>query len=64
MLLDDLSDSGRGYVYITEDGGDTWTQEWSSPWIDNPMTDLVASPDRRTLWAVGENAVILKRPQP
>jgi photosystem II stability/assembly factor-like uncharacterized protein len=51
----------RGFIYRTADGGDTWTQEWASPWIDNSINDLALSADGNTLWAVGSNETILKR---
>ncbi|MEM7244849.1 MAG: YCF48-related protein [Acidobacteriota bacterium] len=63
-IRDNPTDPGRGHLYMTEDGGETWTLEWSSPWIVTPITALVPAPDRAELWAVGENATILRRPLP
>ncbi len=56
----DHDEGGQGYIYFTEDGGDNWTLEWTSPWPKQWIVDL-ALQDENTIWGVGYHGTILKR---
>jgi photosystem II stability/assembly factor-like uncharacterized protein len=55
--------NGRGYIYRTTDGGTTWDEEWSSPWIMGHIYDLSMQMPTRA-WACGHNNALLVRYDP
>ncbi len=56
----DYEQGGQGYIYKTEDGGDSWDLEWTSPWPKQWIVSLDLQDDN-TIWGVGNHGTILKR---
>lgn len=51
-------DDGRGFIYLTEDGGLTWDLEWSALWPMHGMYDISLQP-QGNLWACGAHGTLL-----
>ena len=52
-------DDGRGFIYKTNDGGESWELEWSGPWIKSSISSL-AYQSPGNLWACGAHNTILE----
>lgn len=53
------SGDGRGFIYKTEDGGDSWVLEWYDTWVKSSISDITMQSDT-TLWACGYHDILLK----
>ncbi len=51
---------GQGYIYKTENGGDSWDLEWTAPWPKQQIVSF-ALQDDNTIWGVGYHSTILRR---
>ena len=52
-------EDGRGFIYKTVDGGESWELKWTGPWIKSGIGGLAyQSPGK--LWACGAHSTILK----
>jgi len=51
-------DDGRGFIYMTQDGGLTWDLEWSALWPMHGMYDLSLQP-QGDLWACRAHGTLL-----
>jgi photosystem II stability/assembly factor-like uncharacterized protein len=50
---------GRGFIYKTEDGGDTWVLDWYDNWVKSSISDITIQSDT-ILWACGYHDILLK----
>ncbi len=50
---------GRGFIYKTINGGDTWVQEWTGLLIKSDIFNMNFQGNNR-IWAVGNHSTILK----
>jgi len=53
------STDGKGYIYRTTNGGNSWVQEWITPIVGTDLQDL-SNQNNMTLWCVGNNGQITK----
>lgn len=53
-------EDGRGYIYRTEDGGNSWLLDWVGPWPNSGMEDFALKPDSTELWVCGDHNTLLK----
>ncbi len=56
---DPLNQGGKGYIYRTDDGGTSWTLEWSGTFYKNSVIDIAAQNDS-ILWACGYHGTVLR----
>ncbi|MCK5786595.1 MAG: T9SS type A sorting domain-containing protein, partial [Candidatus Sabulitectum sp.] len=54
-----VNQGGVGYIYRTDNGGTSWTQEWSGTLVNESIWDLAVQNDS-TIWACGFHGNILK----
>jgi photosystem II stability/assembly factor-like uncharacterized protein len=56
-------EDGRGFIYRTADGGESWTLEWEGPWIKSGIGGMAFQDDDH-LWACGAQNTIIVRNSP
>ncbi|MCK5034784.1 MAG: T9SS type A sorting domain-containing protein [Candidatus Sabulitectum sp.] len=59
IVNDPPSQGGRGYIYRTDNGGSSWTLEWSGTLLNEAIWDMAVQSDS-TIWACGYHGNILK----
>ena len=52
-------EDGRGFIYKTEDGGVSWTEEWAAPYVRGTLYDLTQHPTSGSLWVCGAHNTLL-----
>ncbi|MCK5765532.1 MAG: T9SS type A sorting domain-containing protein [Bacteroidales bacterium] len=52
-------EDGRGFIYKTEDGGNTWDLKWTGPYIKSGISDL-SFQEPGKIWACGSQNTILE----
>lgn len=58
-VSDPMNQGGRGHIYRTDDGGSSWTLEWSGTWYLECIADIQVQSDS-IIWACGYHNTILK----